>query len=56
MGKKVTVSANMMNGTHATYIKSNMSEVIIWPDNADLKKISMAFVNPISCVGMCEIV
>lgn len=30
--------------------------MIIWPDTADLKTISMAFVNPISCIGMCNIV
>lgn len=56
VGKKVTVSANMTNGTHATHIKSSLSEVIVWPDDVDLQKISMAFVNPMSCVGLCQIV
>lgn len=29
---------------------------MIWPDDADLKQISMAFVNPMACIGLCSIV
>lgn len=48
--------SNLTNGTHATHIKSFLKEVMIWPDNADLKQISMAFVNPMACIGLCDIV
>lgn len=46
----------MANGTHASHIISSINEVIVWPDNADLQAISMVFVNPLSCIGLCQIV
>ena len=56
MGKKVSVLSNMGNGTHSTHIKSSLDELIFWPDEADLKQISMAWINPLSCLGFLELI
>ena len=29
---------------------------MIWPDDTDLSKISGSWINPLSCIGLCEII
>jgi hypothetical protein len=48
--------ANDTNGTHATHIKSTTRDVIVLPDDSDLQIFSMAIINPLSCIGLCEFV
>lgn len=44
----------MSNGTHATHIKTNLKETIIWPDEVDLAKVCTSWINPFSCIGLTE--
>ena len=55
IGKKVSIFADMSNGTHSTHMVTQPKNTILWPDSADLKLISMSVINPLSCIGMLNI-
>lgn len=58
MGRKVSVLANMTNGTYSEYLVSNKNELIFWPHPTALsdQELSMFSINPLSVLGLCQIV
>ena len=36
IGRKVSVLANMSNGTYAEYMVSNTHEILVWPSSVNL--------------------
>jgi NADPH:quinone reductase-like Zn-dependent oxidoreductase len=57
-GTRVSVLANMSNGTYAEYIVSNLNELIIWPRSVSMadEELSMFSINPLSVMGLCDVV
>lgn len=57
-GKRVSILSNSLNGTYAQYIVSNPHEIILWPDSstASYEELSMCSINPLSVLGMCDII
>lgn len=58
LGKKVSVFANLSNGTYAEYLVAKKEEILVWPQDSTLtlKEMSMCFVNPFSVLGMMDII
>ena len=54
VGRKVSVLANMGNGTYSEYVVSSGSELIFWPEDTRISQQEMAMfcINPLSLMGM----
>jgi NADPH:quinone reductase-like Zn-dependent oxidoreductase len=57
-GTRVSVLANMSNGTYAEYIVSSHNELLLWPRSVSMadEELSMFSINPLSVMGLCDVV